>query len=113
MQQHGSQIICLQTINLPCLTIVLPGNSSNSGNSSYHSLPLPHGGVGWSTVFDCGISWSHLLTFYIVIKELLYFVLFYPAEASQQEQVHKGLPRLERLLPLEKVNFLAENKYMV
>ena len=22
------------------------------------SLPLPHGAVGWSSVCDCGISWS-------------------------------------------------------
>ena len=29
----------------------------------YHSLPLSLHAVGWSTVGDCGISWSHRLTF--------------------------------------------------
>ena len=27
------------------------------------SVPLPHGEVGWSAVWDCGISWSCSLTF--------------------------------------------------
>ena len=28
------------------------------------SLTLPHGVIGWSIVYDCGISWPYSLTFY-------------------------------------------------
>ena len=27
------------------------------------AVPHPYGDVGWSAVCDCGISWSHSLTF--------------------------------------------------
>ena len=31
------------------------------------SLALPHGAVGWSAVFDCGISWLYSFTFLSMI----------------------------------------------
>ena len=34
------------------------------------SLALPLGAVGWSTVCDCGISWSYSLSFFILIRWL-------------------------------------------
>ena len=31
----------------------------------FRGSPSSHGAVGWSAVFDCGISWSYSLTFCI------------------------------------------------
>ena len=35
-----------------------------------NSVSLPHGTMGWSTVCDCGISWSYSRTFYPNFKDM-------------------------------------------
>ena len=35
------------------------------------TVSLPQGAVGWSTVFDCGFSWSYSLTFYCDLVQII------------------------------------------
>ena len=39
------------------------------------SVAFPHGAVGWSAVFDCGISWSYSLSFVYVVVEPIFQLL--------------------------------------
>ena len=38
-------------------------------------MAFPHGAVGWSAVFDCGISWSYSLSFVYVVVEPIFQLL--------------------------------------
>ena len=40
-------------VGLQCMIVVFPG----------HILLIFHGALGWSVVYDCGISWSYSLNF--------------------------------------------------
>ena len=40
-------------VGLQCMIVVFPG----------HILLIFHGALGWSAVYDCGISWSYSLNF--------------------------------------------------
>ena len=40
-------------VGLQCMIVVFPG----------HILLIFHGALGWSVVYDCGVSWSYSLNF--------------------------------------------------
>ena len=41
----------------------------------YCSLPVPHGEVVWSEVYDYSISWSYSLNFYTITFTIRFFFL--------------------------------------
>ena len=108
MQQHGSIYFARRPQICLCLTSVLPGDTSDSRNSSYLSLSLPHDGVGWSAVCDCGISRSYSLTFYsAIIKDLHYFVLyFFQLRLVSKNKSTKAYQGLKDFYPWKKSTFL-------